>query len=91
MDESRDDDVAVLLPNDIGTAGLATVEVPLSIKPTQEGADAALALMGGIEELSRVTADEVQQCHVKAMVVRLGEWLGWRHAVGGLWRSQSGF
>lgn len=61
MDSTRDDDeVRVGLAEDIRTAGLAAVELPLSVKPTQAGTQAALAMIGGIEELTRVTADEVR-------------------------------
>lgn len=60
MDSNRDDDeVQVCLAEDIRTAGLAAVELPLLVKPTQAGTQAALAMIGGIEELTRVTADEV--------------------------------
>lgn len=55
----EDDELAVTVPELFSTAELAAVELPLAVNPTEEGTQAALALVGGIEELSSVTADEV--------------------------------
>lgn len=56
----QDDELTVTVPDGFGTADLAAVELPLAVNPTAEGTQAALDLIGGIEELSRVTADEVR-------------------------------
>lgn len=60
MDMPQDDELAVTVPDGFGATDLAAVELPLAVNPTTEGTQAALALIGGIEELSRVTADEVR-------------------------------
>lgn len=59
MDMPQDDELAVTVPDGFGTVDLAAVELPLAVNPTPGGTKAALALIGGIGELSRVTADEV--------------------------------
>lgn len=61
MEDLKDDELAVVIHDDIRIPNLATVELPLAVKPSDKGREAALALVGGIEELSKVTADEVQQ------------------------------
>lgn len=52
-----DDYLRVSMPGN--RDGLVAVEFPLAIKPTEAGTKAALAVIGGIEELTRVAADEV--------------------------------
>ncbi|CAM9773132.1 unnamed protein product [Scytosiphon promiscuus] len=59
VEEAQDDQLAVTVLEDVRVPNLAAVELPLAVKPTDSGKDAALALVGGIEELSKVTADEV--------------------------------
>lgn len=57
---SRDEDeILVNIPGAINKNGLALVELPLAVKPTKEGLDIALSMIGGIHELTRVTADAV--------------------------------
>lgn len=62
MDDAKEDEVAVTIPDTIRSANLAAVEFPLAVKPTQAGKEAALATVGGVEQLSKVTADEVCIC-----------------------------
>lgn len=59
MGDSQRDELAVTVSNVLRIPSLAAVEFPLAVKPTQEGLDAGVALVGGIEVLSQVTADEV--------------------------------
>lgn len=69
MDVHRnEDEMVVSVAEDVRTAGLAAVELPLAVKPTQAGTEAAMAMVGGIEELSRVTADEVRGLLVSALL-----------------------
>ena len=65
--------VPVVVDKGIGTARLAAVEFPLAIKPSTKGLDAALGFIGGKEELSRATADEVSlgEGYVDFEVLRL--------------------
>eukprot|EP00903_Cladosiphon_okamuranus_P011426 g10767.t1 len=58
MEEAQDDEIAVGIAEDVRMANLVAVELPLAVKPTERGIQAGLALIGGIEELSKVTADE---------------------------------
>lgn len=60
MEEAHDDEVAVTIADAVREPNLAALELPLAVKPTEKGIDGALALIGGIEELSKVTADEVR-------------------------------
>lgn len=60
MDEAPDDEFAVGIADNVRMPGLVAVELPLAVKPTERGIQAGLALIGGIEELSKVTADEVR-------------------------------
>lgn len=61
MEEARDDEIAVGIDEDGGMMpSLVAVELPLAVKPTERGIEAGLALIGGIEEFSKVTADEVR-------------------------------
>ena len=60
MDMPQDDEIPLTIPDGFETTDLAAVELPLAVNPTAEGTQAALALIGGIEELARVTADEVR-------------------------------
>ncbi|CAN0438423.1 unnamed protein product, partial [Ectocarpus sp. 12 AP-2014] len=58
MEDLKDDELAVAISENLRIPNLATVELPLAVKPSNKGIEAALALVGGIEELSKVTADE---------------------------------
>jgi len=60
MEGPHDDEVAVTVADAVREPNLAALELPLAVKPTKKGVDGALALIGGIEELSKVTADEVR-------------------------------
>lgn len=61
MEDLKEDELAVAIPDDLRIPKLATVELPLAVKPSDKGKEAALALVGGIEEVSKVIADEVKQ------------------------------
>lgn len=56
-DGVNDDSMRVSIPED--KESLVAVEFPLAIKPTKSGTQTALDMIGGIEELTRVAADEV--------------------------------
>eukprot|EP00752_Nemacystus_decipiens_P018659 g16728.t1 len=58
MEENADDEIAVGVAEDVRMPNLVAVELPLAVKPTELGIQAGLSLIGGIEELSKVTADE---------------------------------
>ena len=58
-EEPHDDEVAVVITEEIREPNVAAVELPLAVRPTENGMKAGLALLGGIEELTKVTADEV--------------------------------
>lgn len=60
MEEAPDDELAVGIAEDVRMANLVAVELPLAVKPTEQGIQAGLSLIRGIEELSKVTADEVR-------------------------------
>ena len=59
MEENPDDELALGVTEDMRMPSLVAVELPLAVKPTEQGIQAGLSLIGGIEELSKVTADEV--------------------------------
>lgn len=61
MIEANDDEpeVPVTMSGRMKNDGFAMVELPLAVKPTAEGMKNALSMIGGIHELSRVTADAV--------------------------------
>lgn len=67
MEESQDDELAVGVAEDVRMPNLAAVELPLAVKPNESGIQAALGVIGGIEELSKVTADEV---HTAGLYIR---------------------
>lgn len=55
----QDDELVVGVAEDVRVPNLAAVELPLAVKPNESGIQSALSFIGGIEELSKVTADEV--------------------------------
>lgn len=59
----QDDELAVVIADDVRMPNLAAVELPLAVKPNESGIQSALGFIGGIEELSKVTADEVRMYH----------------------------
>lgn len=54
-----EEDIPITVPETLRNFGSAMVELPLIVKPTSMGLDTALSMIGGIHELSRVTADAV--------------------------------
>lgn len=58
--QKQDDDVVpVAVSEDLRETGLAAVEFPLAVRPSSDGIEKALSMIGGIQQLATVAADAV--------------------------------